>query len=102
MKALVFDKSKSDWETSRGFEMVDVPEPVLDEKNNPADTDNIIMKVHYAGVCGTDKGIWNRQAFGEAILNSIDEQNVAEAIGLQKKRLMGAPTASSGTNFLER
>ncbi len=29
MKALVFDKSKTDWETSRGFELVDAPEPVL-------------------------------------------------------------------------
>lgn len=29
MKALIFDKSKSDWETSRGFELVDVSEPVL-------------------------------------------------------------------------
>lgn len=58
MKALIFDKSKTDWETSRGFELVDIPEPSIDEKKNPADADYIIMKVHYAGVCGTDKGIW--------------------------------------------
>jgi threonine 3-dehydrogenase len=76
MKALVFDKSKTEWETSRGFELVEVPEPVLDEKENPADENYIIMKVHYAGVCGTDKGIWNRQAFRDAILNSIDSENV--------------------------
>lgn len=74
MKALIFDKSKSDWESSRGFELVNIPEPVLDEKKNPADADYVIMKVHYAGVCGTDKGIWNRQAFRDAILNTIDEQ----------------------------
>ena len=71
MKALVFDKSKFDWETSRGFELVDIPEPVLDEAKNKADANYVIIKVHYAGVCGTDKGIWNRQAFKEAILNSI-------------------------------
>ncbi len=81
MKALVFDKSKSDWETSKGFELVDIPEPVLDEKKNPSDADYVIIKVHYAGVCGTDKGIWNRQAFRDAILNSIDSQNVEAATG---------------------
>ena len=70
MKALIFDKSKTDWESSRGFELVDVPEPVL----GAGDEDKVIMKVHYAGVCGTDKGIWNRQAFREQILNSIDTE----------------------------
>ena len=30
MKALIFDKSKETWETSRGFELVEIPEPVLD------------------------------------------------------------------------
>lgn len=74
MKALVFDKSKYNWETSKGFELVEIPEPVLDEKKNKADADYVIIKVHYAGVCGTDKGIWNRQAFRDAILNSIDDQ----------------------------
>src|SRR5260221_12789833 len=72
MKALVFDKSKYSWEGSKGFEKVDVPEPVLDEKTNPADGDFVIIRVHYAGVCGTDRGIWYRQAFKDAILNSID------------------------------
>ncbi|MDR3643054.1 MAG: alcohol dehydrogenase catalytic domain-containing protein [Candidatus Doudnabacteria bacterium] len=68
MKALVFDKSKYNWEFSRGFELVDVPEPVL----GAGDEDKIIIKVYYAGVCGTDKGIWNRMAFKDAILNSIE------------------------------
>jgi threonine 3-dehydrogenase len=76
MKALIFDKSKYDWETSKGFELVDIPEPVLDEAKNPGDADYVIMKVHYAGVCGTDRGIWNRQAFRDAILNSIDNESV--------------------------
>lgn len=29
MKALVFNKAIADWQTSRGFELVDIPEPVL-------------------------------------------------------------------------
>ncbi|MCX6797408.1 MAG: alcohol dehydrogenase catalytic domain-containing protein, partial [Candidatus Doudnabacteria bacterium] len=74
MKALVFDKSKYTWEGSKGFDLVDVPKPVLDEKKNPIDANYVVLKVHYAGVCGTDKGIWHRQAFKDAILNTIDEQ----------------------------
>lgn len=74
MKALVFEKNKYSWEGSKGFELVDVPEPVLDEKENVGDSEYVIMKVHYAGVCGTDKGIWNRVAFKDAILNSIDQE----------------------------
>ncbi|MEK7617999.1 MAG: alcohol dehydrogenase catalytic domain-containing protein, partial [Patescibacteria group bacterium] len=84
MKALVFDKSKTDWETSRGFELADVPEPVLDEKNplrqladgGPSDANYVSIKVHYAGVCGSDRGIWNRTAFRDLILNSIDQESV--------------------------
>lgn len=74
MKALVFDKSKFNWEDSKGFELVEVPEPVLDEKNNSADSNYVIMKVHYAGVCGSDRGIWFRQAFKDQILNSIEQE----------------------------
>jgi threonine 3-dehydrogenase len=74
MKALIFDKSKTYWESSKGFELVDIPEPVLDEAKNAGDSNYVIIKVHYAGLCGTDRGIWNRQAIKDAILNSIDEQ----------------------------
>ncbi len=82
MKALVFDKSKYDWETSHGFELVNIPEPVLDEKNNPGDANYVIMKVHYAGICGTDRGIWNRQAFRDVILGSIDKDDeIARSAG---------------------
>lgn len=56
MKALIFDKNKTQWEESKGFELVDIPEPVL----GAGDEDKIILKVNYAGVCGTDRGIWNR------------------------------------------
>lgn len=69
MKALVFDKAKNNWNASRGFDLVDVPKPGI--KN----TDDVIIKVHYAGVCGSDKGIWYRTAFRDQILNSIDAEN---------------------------
>lgn len=70
MQALIFDMAHG-WETSSGFEKAEVPEPVIDEKNNPADASAVIIKVHYAGVCGSDRGIWRRQAFRDQILDSI-------------------------------
>ena len=45
MQALVFDKSKTDWETSRGFELVDIPEPVLDEKKNSSENTSQILSL---------------------------------------------------------
>lgn len=96
MKALIFDKSKS-WETSRGFEMVNIPEPVLDEKNNPSDAESVIIKVHYAGVCGTDRGIWNRQAFKDAILNSIDAESQTSPIpSLSRRGTEPVPSLTKG------
>lgn len=57
-----------------GFEKTDVPEPVLDEKNNPADAHAVIIRVHYAGVCGSDRGIWFRSAFRDQILGSLAKE----------------------------
>lgn len=71
MKALIFDTTLGSWDETRGFELQDVPAPVLDEQKDPTDADKVLMKVHYAGICGTDRGIWNRVAFKEQILGSI-------------------------------
>lgn len=71
MKTLVFDKSKNIWEKSKGFEMVDIPEPVLDEKKNPQDAISVIVKIKYAGVCGSDKNLWHRTAFKDMIHDSL-------------------------------
>lgn len=75
MQALVFDASRGAWEATTGFEKMEVPEPVLDERNNPADPKFVIIKVHYAGVCGSDRGIWFRSAFRNQILGSLAEEN---------------------------
>lgn len=71
MKALIFDTALGSWESTRGFELRDVPAPVLDEKKDPSDANKVLLKVHYAGICGTDRGIWNRAAFRDQILDSI-------------------------------
>ncbi len=77
MKALVFDTKKQQWENSRGFLLADVPKPELDEQKNPRDANFVLIKVHYAGICGTDRGIWNRQVFRDQILGSIAAENFA-------------------------
>ncbi len=73
MQALIFDASHG-WESSFGFEKTEVPAPAIDEKNNPSDAEAVIIKVHYAGVCGSDRGIWRRQAFRDQILGSLAEE----------------------------
>jgi len=74
MWALAFDRSKNSWENSKGLTKVRVPKPVLDEDSNALDAERVIIKVHYSGFCGSDKGIWNRNAFKEMIFGSLDEE----------------------------
>src|SRR3989344_6522055 len=80
MKALVFDTTLGSWESTRGFELQDVPAPVLDEKKDGADADKVLLKVHYAGICGTDRGIWNRVAFKDQIVESIKTEGKTRRI----------------------
>ena len=60
IKALTIDVEKDGWDKSRGFVMRDVPMPVLDEKKNPEDALSVILKIRYAGVCGSDRGSFER------------------------------------------
>ena len=77
MKALVFDTKKQKWDKSRGFLKMDVEKPALDQKK---DSESVLIKVRYAGVCGSDKGIWTRTAFGENILNSLKAEKKTRRI----------------------
>ncbi|HEY4526243.1 MAG TPA: zinc-binding dehydrogenase [Candidatus Paceibacterota bacterium] len=74
IKALTFDTEKDGWDGSRGFTLREVPKPVLDE-NNPEDRLSVILKIRYAGVCGTDRGLWYRQAFKELMHRSLKNEN---------------------------
>lgn len=73
MRSLIFDK-KQGWDTSKGFDLKDIPIPTLCEKENAVDAHAVIIKVHYAGVCGSDRGIWSRQAFRDQILGSLEQE----------------------------
>ena len=71
--ALQFDKESDGWEKSRGFFMREVPIPQLEDKN-PADAVSVILKIKYAGVCGSDRGIFHRASFKDLIHNSLAKE----------------------------
>ena len=71
VKALTIDIEKDGWEDSKGFVMRDMPMPILDEKKNPEDALAVILKMRYAGVCGSDRGLWYRTAFKDMVHDSL-------------------------------
>ncbi|MCB9760419.1 MAG: zinc-binding dehydrogenase [Alphaproteobacteria bacterium] len=74
MLALTFDRSREDWATSTGLVKERVPVPTLIDPQDGQDRSQCIIKVKYAGFCGSDRGIWWRKAFGDMILGSLDEE----------------------------
>ena len=82
MKALVYDKSSMPWDKTRGLIRRDVPRPSIDEAKDPLDADNVLIKVIYAGFCGSDRGIWHRTAFKGMIFDSLKkEKRTTRVIG---------------------
>lgn len=69
-QALTLDLTQDGWEKSRGFIKRSVPAPELSE-TNPKDAVSVILKIKYAGLCGSDRGIWNRAAFSEMFKTSL-------------------------------
>ncbi|MEK7083868.1 MAG: alcohol dehydrogenase catalytic domain-containing protein, partial [Patescibacteria group bacterium] len=72
--ALTLDLVQDGWETSRGFVKREIPMPTLNEKDHPQDALSVIVKVMYAGVCGSDRGMWHRQAFTEMFKNALAKE----------------------------
>lgn len=70
MKALVFD-ARTGWEGTTGFIKTDVGNPVIHE----GDEEMAIVKITYAGVCGSDRGIWFRESFRDMILGTLKEEH---------------------------
>jgi threonine 3-dehydrogenase len=78
MWALVVDAPS--WSEQRGFRKTRVPRPVLDEQNNPPDVQQALVQVLYAGVCGTDRGIYERTSMGDPILRSLAAEGKSERV----------------------
>ena len=74
MWALVFDRTRDDWDASKGLRKMRVPRPVL-EKGNPEDDTSAIVRVRYTGFCGSDRGIWFRNSFKSMILDSLEHES---------------------------
>ena len=77
MLALTFDRSLDDWSTSRGMRVQRLPVPSL---SLPTDRGMVLVKVRYAGFCGTDRGIWSRKAMGDMVLGSMEAEGAQRRI----------------------
>ena len=73
MLALTFDKARENWATSTGLVKDRVARPRLEDRAH-ADGNFVIIKVKYAGFCGSDRGIWWRKAFGDMIVDSLEAE----------------------------
>jgi threonine 3-dehydrogenase len=74
MWALVYDRKKDPWSTSRGLRKERVPRPVLDVARDYRDTGMVVVRPRFAGFCGSDRGIWFRRSFGPMIAASLDRE----------------------------
>ena len=80
--ALTFDIKEDGWVASKGFIKREIDMPFLDEKNNLQDAVSVILKIRYAGVCGSDRGIWYRSSFKDLIHSSLlKEQKSMRILG---------------------
>lgn len=71
MKALVYNNKNGGWDKTRGFWLMDLPEPRLGADDN----EWVIIKMKYAGFCGSDRGMWSRTSFGPLVLSSLEKEN---------------------------
>jgi threonine 3-dehydrogenase len=80
MRALTFDTTREQWDQSIGMVLEEVPEPILDETTNGADRSRVLIRVRYAGFCGSDRGIWWRKSFGDMVQGSLAKDGKTKRI----------------------
>ena len=80
MNGLIIDTASQSWDQSRGFALTQLERPTLDEAVRTADASSVIVKVKYAGVCGSDRGLWYRTAFKDQFLAALDRQGTTRRI----------------------
>jgi threonine 3-dehydrogenase len=74
MHALVYDRARDVWESSRGLRREEVPAPVLDETADYRDAGMALIRPRFSGFCGTDRGIWFRRAMKDMIYDSLEAE----------------------------
>jgi len=77
MQSLVYDKSTMPWDKTRGLLSASSPMPTL---GGDDDGENVVIKVIYAGFCGSDRGIWNRTGFKGMIFDSLKREKATTRI----------------------
>ena len=68
MLALTYDSKRDGWNTSTGLVKERVSIPTIDAP------DEVLIRVKFAGFCGSDRGIWWRKAFEDMIEGSLKEE----------------------------
>ena len=72
MLALTYDRRQDPWDSTTGLRLQQVPSPVLDPHADYRDGEMALIRPLLTGVCGSDRSIWHRRAFGDAIAESLD------------------------------
>lgn len=80
MRALGIPDVLTKWDTTTGYDVLNVSEPTLDEGSNPDDASSVLLEMIAAGFCGTDKTIWFRRGLGRAIKTSVEQEKVNSRI----------------------
>ncbi len=80
MWALVYDRARDPWETSRGMRRERVPRPCLNPSRTHEDNSWVIVRPRYAGFCGSDRGIWFRRSFGDMINRTLDREGKEQLV----------------------
>lgn len=82
IQALTLDIEQDGWSNSRGFVKRNIPMPTLQEQETVGDATSVIVKVLYAGLCGSDRGIWCRCAFTDMFHTALKkEQKTMRILG---------------------
>ncbi|MGB4800181.1 MAG: alcohol dehydrogenase catalytic domain-containing protein [Candidatus Saccharimonadales bacterium] len=80
MRGLIIDTTDQPWEESRGFKLTELERPTLNEVENPDDASSVIVKVKFAGICGSDRGLWYRNAFKDQFLAALERDGKKQRV----------------------
>ncbi len=80
MWALVYDRARDPWESSRGMRRERVPRPCLDPERHYEESAWVVVRPRFAGFCGSDRGIWYRRSFGEMISRTLDHERKEQLV----------------------